>query len=155
MMRRERSGAANVHTYMKIHLAITLLGLLTACGAPDNPPPRLPEGDLGPALTYTELFAQFFAPGTPGHCATGGCHADPGHTVWLCGTTKDSCYNGMVNVGLVNPARPQASTIADPRLSPLTWINPTGGNMPYDAMGPNPAGRDAIVAWVAAGAQNN
>lgn len=152
-MTMERSGAPRVGTCMKIHFSVALLGLLTACGSPDNAPP--PEPDLGPALTYTELFAQYFAPGTPGHCATGGCHADPGHNVWLCGTTKDSCYTGMVNVGLVNPAKPQASMIADPTLSPLTWIDPTGGNMPYDAMGKNPAGRDAIRAWVAAGAQNN
>jgi len=113
------------------------------------------SGELGPALTYTELFAKFFAPGTPGHCATAGCHADPGHNVWLCGTTKDTCYPGMVAVGLIDPKNPTKSMIADPSLSPLTWIDPTGGNMPFDAPGPNPAGRDAILAWVAAGAQNN
>ena len=34
-------------------------------------------------------------------------------------------------------------------------IDPAGGNMPFDAPGANPAGRDAIRLWVAAGAQNN
>lgn len=132
------------------------LCLLVACGGSSDPtPPQLPDVDLGPALTYTELFAQYFAPGTPGHCATAGCHADPGHNVWLCGTSKESCYAGMVNVGLINPAKPQASMIIDPTLSPLTWIDPAGGNMPLDAPGANAAGRDAIRAWVAAGAQNN
>jgi hypothetical protein len=131
-----------------------LFTLFAACGSPDETP-QLPDASLGPAPTYTELFTQFFAPGTPGHCATAGCHADPGHNVWLCGTNKDSCYAGMVNVGLINPAKPQTSMIADPTLSPLTWINPAGGNMPQDATGPNTLGRDAIRAWVAAGAQNN
>jgi hypothetical protein len=111
--------------------------------------------DAGPALTYTQLFAQFFAPGTPGHCATAGCHADPDHNVWLCGTTKDSCYPGMVGVGLIDVAHPEHSMIADPTLSPLTWIDPAGGNMPFDAPGQNAAGRAAILNWVAAGAQNN
>lgn len=129
--------------------------LLAACGSSDPTPPQMPDVDLGPALTYTELFAQYFAPGTPGHCATAGCHADPGHNVWLCGTSKDTCYTGMVNVGLINTAKPQASMIVDPTLSPLIWIDPAGGNMPLDAAGPNAAGRDAIRAWVAAGAQNN
>jgi len=143
-----------------------LLTLAAACTSPDQAPTTAPTGatdlalpplpgDSGPALTYTELFAQFFAPGTPGHCATAGCHADPGHNVWLCGTSKDTCYPGMVKVGLIDPAHPQQSMIADPTLSPLTWIDPAGGNMPFDAPGPYPAGRDAIRAWVAAGAQNN
>src|SRR5262249_29879922 len=131
---RERFSAASVYAGMKRLLLVSLLSLSAACGAPDQASPQPPDSGFGPALTYTELFAQFFAPGTPGHCATAGCHADPGHNVWLCGTTKDSCYNGMVQVGLVDPAHPPASMIVDPTLSPLTWIDPTGGNMPYDAM---------------------
>jgi hypothetical protein len=141
-------------------LALVFACLSFACSASLSPmndadaPPALP-GDFGPALTYTELFAQFFAPGTPGHCATAGCHADPGHNVWLCGTSKDTCYAGMVDVGLVDPAHPRGSAIADPTLSPLTWIDPAGGNMPFDAPGANQAGANAIRAWVAAGARNN
>ena len=130
---------------------------MNACGAsPDVATvsePALP--DAGPAPTYTQLFNDYFAPGKPGHCATSGCHADPGHNVWLCGTTKDSCYAGMVGVGLIDPANPTHSSIADPVRSPLTWFNMAGGNMPFDAQGENPEGRDAISAWVAAGAQNN
>jgi hypothetical protein len=60
----------------------------------------------------------------------------------------------MVQIGLVNPANPLASLIGDATKSPLAWISPTG-NMPFDAAGPFPAGRDAILAWVAACAQNN
>lgn len=147
-------------------LSITRLALLlilvTACnsaeraaaGTSDMALPPLPN-DLGPALTYSELFAQVFAPGKPGHCATAGCHADPGHNVWLCGTDKTSCYAGMVQVGLIDPAHPQQSLIADPTRSPLTWFNPAGGNMPFDGPAASTFGRDAIRAWVAAGAQNN
>jgi len=48
------------------------------------------------APTYTELYNKYFAVGKPGHCATEGCHGDPGHNVWLCGTNKDMCYAGML-----------------------------------------------------------
>jgi hypothetical protein len=136
----------------------------SACSAPAStassasPPsgPTLPLADeAGPAPSYTELFDTYFAPGTPGHCATAGCHADPGHNVWLCGTTRDTCYAGMLYIGLIDAHDPRRSLIANPSRSPLTWINATGGIMPLDAQGPNEAGRDAISDWVAAGAPDN
>jgi hypothetical protein len=146
------------------------LMLLTACGASEKGPAPLPSSgdaamapidlaferaaDAGPAPTYTKLFTQLFARGTPGHCATVGCHEDPGHNVFLC-ATRDGCYTGMVQAGLIDPVHPERSTIGDPTQSPLSWINPADGNMPIDAPGPNPAGREAILEWVAAGAQNN
>jgi hypothetical protein len=104
--------------------------------------------------TYEELFDQYFAAGTPGHCATAGCHADPGHNVWLC-ADKDSCYRGMLDVGLIDAADPTHSEIADRAHSPLTWLNPAGGNMPLDAQAENLEGRAAIEAWIAAGARND
>ncbi|HYQ40669.1 MAG TPA: hypothetical protein VER11_01835 [Polyangiaceae bacterium] len=107
------------------------------------------------APKYSELFAAYFAAGTPGHCATVGCHADPGHTVWRCGPTKDDCYAGMTEVGLIDPASPTRSAIVDPHRSPLTWLNPAGGNMPLDAPGADAAAAEALRAWVAAGAQND
>jgi hypothetical protein len=138
-----------------------VLVILAACGSSANDPTPSPDAPAActpppntTAPTYTELFATYFAPGTPGHCATAGCHADPAHTIWLCGTTKDSCYAGMVDQGLIDPANPAASAIGDPTASPLSWINPSGA-MPFDTAGPLPAGRDAILAWVAACAQNN
>jgi len=106
------------------------------------------------APSYEELFATYLDAGTPGHCATSGCHADPGHNVWLC-TDKDTCYQGMVDVGLIDIAEPALSEIADSKRSPLTWINPAGGTMPLDAQGDNEAAREAINAWVAAGAAND
>jgi hypothetical protein len=110
--------------------------------------------DAGTAPRYTELFDRFFGPGTLGHCATSGCHADPGHNVWLC-ETRDECYRGMVDVGLVDAAHPTRSAIADAARSPLTWVNPAGGNMPLDAQQANAEARDAIRAWVAAGAHDD
>ncbi|MES1179279.1 MAG: hypothetical protein ABUL62_33495 [Myxococcales bacterium] len=138
---------------MSLTRSSLLLGAFAlACGSsPDKPAD--PPGS--PAPTYSELYASYFAAGTPGHCATAGCHADPGHTVWLCGSTKGDCYAGMVTVALIDPADPTHSSIADAHRSPLVWFNPSGGNMPFDAQVANNAGRDAIAAWVAAGAQDD
>jgi hypothetical protein len=135
-----------------------LFVVLTACGAQpateaDADPPCIPPAN-STAPTYTQLYAQYFAPGTPGHCATAHCHADPGHDTWLCGASKDSCYAGMVSVQLIDPIHPTRSMIGDPNISPLSWVSPSG-DMPFDATMAFPAGRDAIVAWVAACAQNN
>jgi hypothetical protein len=135
-----------------------LVGAFTlACGsAPDAPAPNLePSLDASPAPRYSELFERYFAPDTAGHCANAGCHADPGHTVWRCGPTKDDCYAGMSEIGLIDGATPAHSAIVDPHRSPLTWINPTGGNMPLDAQGQNSAAGEALRAWVAAGARND
>jgi hypothetical protein len=146
----------------------TLIGILVslapACASPvhyeqadaEAPPTamRTTQGGNAAAPSYEELFTTYFDQGTPGHCATSGCHADPGHNVWLC-ATKDTCYQGMVDVGLIDLAEPAQSEIADSKRSPLTWINPAGGNMPLDAQDNNQAARAAIEAWVAAGAKND
>jgi hypothetical protein len=109
----------------------------------------MPDGD---APTYAELYDTYFAKGTPGHCAMAGCHADPGHNVWLCGNDAETCYKGMTDMGLINPDHPEKSTIGDPKRSEITWINPTGGRMPLDAQGANDEAKAAIEAWLAAGA---
>jgi len=107
------------------------------------------------APTYTELYNKYFAVGKPGHCATEGCHGDPGHNVWLCGTNKDMCYAGMVAEKLIDKTNPLKSKIGDPKTSPLKWVNVDFGFMPQDAIMEFPEGRDAIIAWVGACAQNN
>jgi hypothetical protein len=137
---------------MKLACAWTAVAWIAAgCGSDVSMP------DAGPPPTYTELYARYFADGTQGHCAKAGCHGDPGHNTWLCGPTKDSCYAGMVAAGIIDPASPRASTIGDPKNSPINWVNPNGP-MPFDQPSPPvpfPEGRAAIVAWVAAGAANN
>jgi hypothetical protein len=139
-------GMQRSSSFRRNTLVIAVL-LAPAC-APDDRP--LSASD--PAPTYEELFDRYFAPGTTGHCATAGCHADPGHNVWLC-ADADSCYRGMRDMGLVDAADPAHSAIADPARSPLIWVNRAGGNMPLDARADNPAARAAIEAWVNAGAQ--
>jgi len=142
--------------------AALLLGMFTlACGASDPGAGATdagsdPMSEAGTAPTYSELFERYFAPGTPGHCSTVGCHADPGHTVWRCGPTKSDCYQGMVDVDLIDQATPAESWLIDPRRSPLVWFNSGGGNMPFDAQNDaNDEGRDAIRAWVLAGAHDD
>ncbi|HEX3481930.1 MAG TPA: hypothetical protein VHT91_43250 [Kofleriaceae bacterium] len=128
------------------NLAMTLVLLVSACGTDAAEPPP----------TYSELYTRYFALGTPGHCAMAGCHGDPKHLIWLCGTDKDTCYAGMTSAdaGLINLAMPRLSLMADPVNSPLSWINPNGA-MPFDHPGPFPEGRDAILAWIFAGAPND
>jgi hypothetical protein len=110
------------------------------------------DASTGPAPTWTQLYAQFFGPGTPGHCSgTGGCHTNV-RGGFKCGTNKNDCFAGLVAAGLVDPANPSQSSIAIINESPLAWF---GGGMPIDNPAPNPAAAAAVKAWVNAGAQNN
>jgi hypothetical protein len=127
-----------------------LLVFATACSSAAPAPANEADATTAPP-TYRDLFTMYFAPGTPGHCATAGCHADPGHNVWTC-NDEESCYQGMIEVRLIDPDNPEQSDLIDEHRSPLTWINPNGGNMPLDAQGANELGRAAIEAWIAAGA---
>jgi hypothetical protein len=147
------------NTLMNPRLLVPLIALvLAACPrdtdtiAPDAIAKSCNPSNSAP--TYTELYTKYFAANTPGHCAIAECHSDPKHNIWLCGPTKDTCYSGMVSAGIIDLANPVASKIGDPRNSPINWINPNGP-MPQDAPKPFPEGRDAILAWVAACAQNN
>ena len=137
--------------------------VLVACGATphrDAPPepapivPCAPPATGAAAPTYSDLYTRYFAAGTPGHCATAHCHGTVGANDWICGDSADSCYRGMVKVGLIDPKNPLHSAIADPNESPLSWVNPSG-DMPFDTAGPLPEGRDAISAWVQACAPND
>jgi hypothetical protein len=119
----------------------------------DGPLPCVPPTP-NTAPTFTQLYTSYFAVNTEGHCAKATCHGQPNYNTWLCGTTKDACYNGMVTVGLIDKTNPKASRIADPLSSPLRWFNPQGA-MPADRVRIFPEGHDSIKAWVAACAQNN
>lgn len=131
-------------------ILISLCTWQAACAAE---PTNVSAADGGePAPSYAELYDTYFAQGTPGHCATVGCHADPGHNVWLCGPDADTCYQGMTAMGLIDADHPEKSVLGDPKRSPLTWINASGGTMPLDAQGPNDDAKAAIEAWLAHGA---
>ena len=135
-----------------IRASLLLSAFALACSSTPDNPDKTP-GQAAP--TYSELYTSYFAPGTPGHCATAGCHADPAHTTWLCGASKGDCYAGMVSIGLIDLSNPTQSRIANVQRSDLVWVNPTSGSMPFDDQVANDKGRDAITAWVAAGAQDN
>jgi hypothetical protein len=128
------------------------IALHAGCGgnaAPTTDAQVNDEASAGP--TFDALFTRYFAAGTPGHCATSGCHADPGHNVWLCSDAQ-GCYQGLVELGLIDAEDADRSRLIDPKTSPLSWINQAGGNMPLDAQGDNADARAAIEAWIAAGA---
>src|SRR5689334_2688254 len=79
------TGASSTSTQMRhtLHLLKTRVARLALCGAlhagcggsAANPADARLEGEAGAGPTFEALFARYFAAGTPGHCATSGCHA--------------------------------------------------------------------------------
>ena len=96
------------------------------------------------------IYPSYFAPLSAGNCAQVGCHQTT-RDGFRCGTSADACYQGLVTAGLVDPANPKASVLADPSTSPLAWF---GGTMPGGRPATNPKAVAEITAWVAAGAKN-
>lgn len=132
--------------------------VLAACGGAERQPAALDPEQHEPACvpapdasapSYSDLYARYFATGTAGHCAEAHCHGSPGANVWSCGDSAASCYDGMLRAGLIDVDDPTRSVLADPRRSPLVWLNPAG-DMPFDGSAPDPEARDAILAWVSA-----
>ncbi len=103
------------------------------------------------APTWTTIYSSYFAPGTLGHCSGGSCHSNAVGN-FLCGNSKASCYQGLVNAGLISTNDPTSSRIAG-ATSPLTWFG-QGGDMPTGGSA-NPTAAADVAAWVSAGAQNN
>ena len=129
-------------------------GVATDGGAPDarSDAQAANDASASAAPTWTQLYAQYIGPGTPGHCSgTGGCHTNA-RGGFKCGTNKADCFAGLVQAGLVTPANGAQSPIGIVGQSSLAWL---GGGMPLDNDAPNPAGAAAVQAWVAAGAKNN
>lgn len=136
---------------------LVVYGLKNGSTTPDpnaqNPDPGTEPGNpTGQAYTFTRIYNEILGPGTPGHCSgTGGCHTQE-RGGFKCGTTKASCYIGLVQAGLIDPGNPAASVLADPAGSPLVWF---GGGMPLDNPEDNPAAAAAVKSWIAAGAKND
>jgi hypothetical protein len=116
-----------------------------------GPPPPPDAGSVAP--TWTTVYTQYFASGTPGHCSASGCHSTT-RSGFACGTSKTSCYNGLVRAGLIDTTDPASSELIDPNLTPLAWFG-TGGSMPKGQATTNNAAAAAVQAWVLAGALNN
>ncbi len=115
-------------------------------------PDGAPEAGNVAAPTWSQIYALYIGPGTPGHCSgTGGCHTTL-RGGFTCGATKSACFQGLVAAGLVTPANGSASPLGIVGQSPLVWL---GGGMPLDSAAQNPAAAAAVQAWVAAGALDN
>lgn len=110
------------------------------------------DAGSGAPSTWSQIYALYMGPQTPGHCSdTGGCHTTL-RGGFKCGTSKSDCFQGLVSAGLVTPSNGSASPLGLVGQSPLVWL---GGGMPLDSAAQNPAAAAAVQAWVAAGAFNN
>jgi hypothetical protein len=129
--------------------------------------------DVG-TVTWTELYDTYFAPTAQASCTAiaGECHGATGElgTVgsgYICGTTKDSCWAGMMTSSL--PAYP-ALLPSGGSTSPTTTVlykalHPVGvgtaGQMPLNAADGGagyeftPLDLARIAAWIDQGALND
>jgi hypothetical protein len=104
-------------------------------------------------VTWTQLYTEIFGPGGTSDCTGGGCHTNS-KGGFKCGTTKASCYTGIVNTPYVNPgANAGASAITVANQSPL--CGSLNGNMPQGGTCVTSAQVAEIQSWLDAGAQNN
>jgi hypothetical protein len=108
----------------------------------------------GGGVTWTQLYNGIFGPtGTSSCVAGGGCHTFT-QSGFKCGTSKSTCYTGMVNAGLVTPgSSASSSTLADPATSPL--CGSLGGSMPKGGTCVTSSQVNQIKSWLASGAPNN
>ncbi len=101
---------------------------------------------------WSFVYARYFAAGTAGHCGNSGCHGQV-RAGFRCGDSKDTCFEGLVEAGLVDRAKPRLSKLGDPERTPLAWYG-LGGPMPADAALANKEAADAVTLWLLAGANN-
>ena len=120
------------------------------------------DGGAPQPTTWTYVYNTYFAgtttTATAGHCSE--CH-DVALAGFACGADKDSCYTGLVSSGMITPANPSASPMADSERSLLAWFGrpttPPGVTsfMPRDLVVRNPPAVAALCGWVLAGARND
>jgi hypothetical protein len=125
-------------------------GSATDAGTTDAGASDAGATDGGQALTWSSIYAEAFAPGTPGHCGNSGCH-ETTNSGFACGTTAATCLSGMIAKGLLSTTDPTASTLGNTASSPLRWVS-TSGVMPADNKTAEPALGADIEAWIKAGA---
>ncbi|MFO0658720.1 MAG: hypothetical protein U0165_02645 [Polyangiaceae bacterium] len=110
-------------------------------------------GSTSGGVTWTQLYNEVFGPTGTSHCTGSSCHTNL-KGGFKCGTTKDTCYTGFVNAGLVSPgSSASSSVIVDPAQSPLCGT--LGGSMPQGGTCVTSAQITEIKSWLADGAQNN
>jgi hypothetical protein len=91
------------------------------------------------ALTWSQIYAKYFATGTAGHCVD--CHSS-------FGASASALYTHLKNAG-------QISGTSSPLVTSRSILLWSGGNMPQDGTGTDAAAVADLKAWVAAGALNN
>jgi hypothetical protein len=105
-------------------------------------------------VTWTQLYDGIFGPTGTSNCAEGGgCHTN-NQSGFQCGTSKTTCYTGMVNAGLVTPGASASSSVLvtsgqSPLCGTLGGIMPKGGTCVTDAQ------ITEIESWLATGAPDN
>jgi hypothetical protein len=121
------------------------------------------SADAGPPPatgTFGDVYDNWLAAGTPGHCSDTFCHnlsTSKGAKAsgFVCGSSKDDCYNGLVTAKLIDPSSPASSVLGITAQTPLSWFGGPDGVMPADNAVTNAAGAAAITAWIKAGAKND
>ena len=114
--------------------------------------PDAPAEASSAAPTWSQIYALYIGPGTPGHCSgTGGCHTTT-HGGFQCGATKSDCFQGLVSAGLVTPAN--GTRIADRHRRSIAARVARRRHASRQRRA-EPAAAAAVQAWVAAGALEN
>ncbi len=105
-------------------------------------------------MTWTEIYDTVFGPSGTSNCsAGGGCHTK-NQSGFTCGTTKTTCYTGMVNAGLVTAGtNASSSELVTQGSSPLCGT--LGGSMPKTGSCVTAAQITEIKEWLATGAPDN
>jgi hypothetical protein len=105
-------------------------------------------------VTWTQIYTAMFGPSGTSSCVkNGGCHTNT-QSGFKCGTSKSTCYNGIISSGLVTAGGgASSSSLVDPQTSPL--CGSLGGNMPKNGTCISSAQLTQIKSWLAAGAPNN
>ncbi len=135
--------------------------ILSACSVTTTPAPAPAAMNMDAGVmmdpppdpgTWSYVYLNDIGPGTPGHCGDSGCHSSS-RGRFLCGSTKDSCYAGLIASGLVSTSLKEKSALAS-KTGVLAWFDPSGG-MPQDEAKPNAQAAADVIDWLKAGAQND
>ena len=96
-----------------------------------------------------------FGPSGPSSCAGRSCHPTS-RSGFTCGTTKTTCYTGLVSAGYITAgASASTSALVDPNQSCLCGGSGLTGDMPKSKSCITAAQQTEIEAWLATGAPDN
>jgi hypothetical protein len=122
-------------------------------------PPSCIAGGSHSGNRWQDLYACYFGPTGIANCAlNSSCHVagSSAATTWTCGSTSDSCYQGMISASLV-PDGGATSAMMTLLYGSLRTSDGFGGVMPLDppdvAFTPDDMMR--LATWIQSGAPNN